>query len=184
MTSIHIESYLLASSTNYRSPLLGDGTAHQSPTQFSPSPTEITVVNETPRWKGYSPLMVSGAVQCPESIRDRKENTHCSLSNVSVAHSRENVTKAWRNWIQRRTFAVHQSSFTTAWALRFWRGRELSILLWTALSPAPPLLSPGSRPRTILQGSQLGYTFLTAQWLSNLIWNNLFESFFIKIQME
>lgn len=122
--------------------------------------------------------------KCPESIRDRRENTHCSLSNVSVAHSRENVTKAWRNWTQRWTFAVRQSSFTTAWALRFWRGRELSILLWTALSPAPPLLSPSSRPRTILQGSQLGYTFLTAQWLSNLIWNNLFESFFIKIQME
>lgn len=53
-----------------------------------------------------------------------------------------------------------------------------------ALSPVCPRASHRGRLTTILQGSQLGYKFLTAQGLSSLIGNNLFESFFIKIQME
>lgn len=48
--------------------------------------------------------------------------------------------------------------------------------------PAPAVAQAAAV--TVLQGSQSGYKSLTEHGLSSLIGNNLFESFFIKIQME
>lgn len=48
MTSVRMEACLLASPTQDRSPFPEEGTAPQSPTQFTPSPGEIPAGNEAP----------------------------------------------------------------------------------------------------------------------------------------